>query len=184
MNSQVFTAYVEEQLLLAVADKSLVVMDNAHYHSCRDPINCCPTSNSTKGADVTLKPEKNFAEIASNSDIEYESPDRKLSGVGEYKLKFLCFIIDESGIRDDPEKVQAIRNMPEPTSISAVRRFFGMVNILSKFSLNLAGESKPFRDLLRRQKNVWMNFALNSNRTKYAENLKDFAKKDGLTDQD
>ncbi|XP_048250644.1 uncharacterized protein LOC125378733 [Haliotis rufescens] len=49
MNSQVFTAYVEEQLLLALPDKSLVVTDNAPYHSCRDPIKCCPTSNSTKG---------------------------------------------------------------------------------------------------------------------------------------
>ncbi|XP_048243705.1 uncharacterized protein LOC125376114 [Haliotis rufescens] len=49
MNSQVFTAYVEEQLLLALPDKFLAVMDNAPYHSCRDPINCCPTSNSTKG---------------------------------------------------------------------------------------------------------------------------------------
>ncbi|XP_071102898.1 uncharacterized protein [Haliotis cracherodii] len=49
MNSQVLTAYVEEQLLLALPDKSLVVMNNAPYHSCRDPINHCPTSNSTKG---------------------------------------------------------------------------------------------------------------------------------------
>ncbi|XP_048250602.1 uncharacterized protein LOC125378706 [Haliotis rufescens] len=49
MNSQVFTAYVEEQLLLALPDKSLGVMDNAPYHSCRDPMNRCPTSNSTKG---------------------------------------------------------------------------------------------------------------------------------------
>ncbi|XP_048258693.1 uncharacterized protein LOC125384209 [Haliotis rufescens] len=40
---------LKSQLLLALTDKSLVVMDNAPYHSCRDPVNRCPPSNSTKG---------------------------------------------------------------------------------------------------------------------------------------
>ncbi len=63
-------------------------------------------------------------------------------------IKFLGFIIDESGVKADPEKIAAITNMKEPTSVAEVRRFLGMVNFLSKFSPSLAEQSKPIRDLL------------------------------------
>ncbi|XP_067667380.1 uncharacterized protein [Haliotis asinina] len=40
--------YVEEQLITALPEKSLVVMDNASYHNCREFDNRCPTSNCRK----------------------------------------------------------------------------------------------------------------------------------------
>ena len=54
------------------------------------------------------------------------------------EVKFLGQVIDSEGIRSDPDKVSAIRHVPEPTNMGDVRRFLGMVNQLSTFSPNLA----------------------------------------------
>ena len=40
--------------------------------------------------------------------------------------------------------------LPPPENVSEVRTFLGMVNQLSKFSPHLADETKPIRDLLRK----------------------------------
>ena len=44
------------------------------------------------------------------------------------KLNFLGHMIDEQGITPIPEKVTAIQNSPQPTSLRQLRRFLGMVN--------------------------------------------------------
>ena len=53
-------------------------------------------------------------------------------------VKFLGHIIDQSGIRADPEKTGAVSRMETPQSVSDLRRFLGMVNQLEKFSLRVA----------------------------------------------
>ena len=45
--------------------------------------------------------------------------------------------------------------MEEPKSVSDLRRFLGMCNHLSKFSLDLVETTKPLRDLLSK-KNTWV----------------------------
>lgn len=47
------------------------------------------------------------------------------------KAKFVGHIIDADGIRADPDKIQAIKDMNPPSNVSDVRRFLGMVNQLS-----------------------------------------------------
>ena len=72
------------------------------------------------------------------------------------QVKFLGQVIDQTGIRPDPDKVAAIRNVPTPVNVGDVRRFLGMVNHLSKFSPNLANKTKPLRELLiKRNQWVW-----------------------------
>ena len=63
-------------------------------------------------------------------------------------------LIDQSGVRSDPNKVLAIQGMNEPSNISELRRFFGMSNQFSKFTLHLSEISKPLHDLLS-TKNIW-----------------------------
>ena len=67
------------------------------------------------------------------------------------QVPFLGQVVDESGIRPDPEKVTAIRNVRVPTSVGEIRRFLGTVNQMSKFAPNLADVTKPLRDLLVRE---------------------------------
>ena len=69
---------------------------------------------------------------------------------GKRSVKFLGHLIEEKGVRTDPRKVNAIVNMPDPKSVTDVRRFLGMANQLGKFSPQLAVLSTPLRDLLRK----------------------------------
>ena len=55
----------------------------------------------------------------------------------------------EEGLRADPAKVQAIREMPRPKNVAAVQRILGMVQYLSKFLPRLSDITKPLRDLTR-----------------------------------
>ena len=48
-------------------------------------------------------------------------------------IKFLGKLVDEQGIKPDPDKITAINNMLQPTNITELRRFLGMVNQLNKF---------------------------------------------------
>ena len=64
------------------------------------------------------------------------------------QVPFLGQVVDEAGIKPDPSKVAAIRNVPVPTNVGDIRRFLGAVNQMSKFAPNLAEVTKPLRDLL------------------------------------
>lgn len=74
---------------------------------------------------------------------------------GKSKVTFLGQVIGEDGIQPDPGKVQAVKEMLPPASITELRRFLGMVNQLGKFLPNLAEETKPLRDLLSKE-NHWI----------------------------
>ena len=57
-------------------------------------------------------------------------------------IQFLGQQVDSQGIRPDPEKVNAIQQMAQPTNVKELRRFLGMTNHLSKFTPNLAETTK------------------------------------------
>ena len=71
------------------------------------------------------------------------------------KIKFLGQVIDQKGIRSDPDKVKAVLQLKEPTNTAEVRRVLGLVNHLGKFIPNLAEKTEPLRKLLSRQ-NAWI----------------------------
>lgn len=73
---------------------------------------------------------------------------------GREEVKFLGHIISAEGVKPDPEKTKAVQDMREPTNISELRSFLGMVNQLGKFIPNLSEKDKPLRALLSK-KNMW-----------------------------
>ncbi|XP_070405020.1 uncharacterized protein [Nothobranchius furzeri] len=73
---------------------------------------------------------------------------------GKTEIKFLGYVISEDGIQPDPEKTRAVMEMEEPSNVSDLRSFLGMVNELGKFLPNLAEKDKALRDLLS-NKNQW-----------------------------
>ena len=73
---------------------------------------------------------------------------REKCEINKRSVKFLGQLVDELGVRPDPEKVRAIQQMKTPTIVSEFRRFLG------KFSPHLADQTKPLRDLLSK-KNQW-----------------------------
>ena len=49
------------------------------------------------------------------------------------QISYLGFIITREGRRPDPEKVKAIIQLPEPTEVSKLRSFIGMLNYYGQF---------------------------------------------------
>ncbi|XP_017979875.1 PREDICTED: uncharacterized protein LOC108662802 [Theobroma cacao] len=64
--------------------------------------------------------------------------------------KLLGFVISERGIEVDPDKVQAIRNLPLPKTQKEVRGFLGRLNYIARFISQLTLKCDPIFKLLRK----------------------------------
>ena len=71
--------------------------------------------------------------------------------VREAEVKFMGHVISKDGLKPDPDKVAAIKNMPKPTSKPEVLTLLGFVNYLSKFLPKLSEVSSPLRELTTNQ---------------------------------
>ena len=63
------------------------------------------------------------------------------------EVSFIVHVATSDGLRVDPDKVKAIRDMPAPADKAGVQRLLGMVQSLSKFLPNLSDMTKPLREL-------------------------------------
>ncbi|KAK3782887.1 hypothetical protein RRG08_002516 [Elysia crispata] len=69
-------------------------------------------------------------------------------------IRFLGHIIDDQGVHADPAKLEAVINFPAPANITELQRFLGMINQLAKFTPELATQTEPLRQLLKRD-SLW-----------------------------
>lgn len=65
------------------------------------------------------------------------------------QVTYVGHMLTEHGLKPDPAKVQAVNDMPKPSSKEDVRRFLGFITYLGKFLPNLSGESLPLREILK-----------------------------------
>ena len=59
--------------------------------------------------------------------------NRKKCVMGKPSLDFLGYRVDQNGISPLPDRVQAIRETPPPTSVKELQRFLGMLNYYRRF---------------------------------------------------
>ena len=71
------------------------------------------------------------------------------------EVPWLGHIIGDGEVKADPSKIEAIVNMPEPSDKVALIRLLGIATYLDKFCKNLAGLTRPLRDLLK-ESSVWI----------------------------
>ena len=75
------------------------------------------------------------------------NPNKCLFGVSE--LDFLGHHIDCHGITPLPDKVQAVRDFPQPQSQRQLRQFIGLVNFYHRFLPHCADLMQPLHSLLK-----------------------------------
>lgn len=63
------------------------------------------------------------------------------------EVAYVGHLLTASGLRPDPEKVCAVREMPAPETKDAVRRFLGFIQYLAKFLPMLAKVERALREL-------------------------------------
>jgi hypothetical protein len=68
---------------------------------------------------------------------------------GREEIDFLGHRISASGASPLPQKVDAIRKFPQPTTVKGLQEFLGMVNFYHRFLPGIASTLRPLYDLLR-----------------------------------
>ncbi|CAK1594052.1 unnamed protein product [Parnassius mnemosyne] len=88
------------------------------------------------------------------------------------ELKYLGFLVDEYGLRADPDKVKAILEYPVPTCRKEVRRFIGTCSWFRRFIPNFSTIASPLNQLTCSGKNA-PKFLWNSQAAAPFEKLKE-----------
>ena len=70
--------------------------------------------------------------------------------VRKQQVQYVGHIISAEGLKPDPEKVRAMKDMPPPEAKEDVRRFLGSIQYLAKFLPMLAEVEEPLRELTRK----------------------------------
>ncbi|XP_055523003.1 uncharacterized protein K02A2.6-like [Wyeomyia smithii] len=68
---------------------------------------------------------------------------------GQHKIRYLGHMLDRQGLRPDPDKIQAIKDMPAPKDLTGVRSFLGALNYYGKFVPNMRTLRYPLNELLK-----------------------------------
>ncbi len=64
-------------------------------------------------------------------------------------VSYVGHLLTADGIKPDPDKTTAVRQMPKPEDKQALQRFLGMTNYLSKFIPHYSDVTGPLRELLK-----------------------------------
>ena len=65
------------------------------------------------------------------------------------KVKFLGYLITESGIRTDPDKTKLIEDWPTPTCTRDVRKYLGLISYYRKFVPKFSEKASALTQLLK-----------------------------------
>lgn len=65
-------------------------------------------------------------------------------------IKYLGYILEEKGLRVDPDKVEVVVNYPAPKTVKEVRRFLGMTGWYQRFIPNYAERATPLTELTKK----------------------------------
>ena len=68
------------------------------------------------------------------------------------EVKYLGHLVSSAGVKPDPEKVSAIKNMQPPTNVKGVRSFLGMCGFYRRFVPNYAKIAKPLTELTKKHR--------------------------------
>ena len=69
--------------------------------------------------------------------------------VRKQQVPYVGYIMSAEGLKPDPEKVRAMKEVPPPTTKEDVRRFLGSIHYQAKFLPMLEGVETPLRELTK-----------------------------------
>ena len=66
------------------------------------------------------------------------------------EVEYLGHLITPDGLKTKSRLVEALREFPQPTDVSSVRRFLGLASYYRQFTQGLAQIAEPLRELTRK----------------------------------
>ena len=95
---------------------------------------------------------RRLLERANKCNVKFNKDKMQLN---KKEVKYLGHIVSADGLRPDPEKVQAINEMPNPTDSKGIQRLMGSLNFLRGFIPNITEITAPLRSLLNVDEATW-----------------------------
>lgn len=71
------------------------------------------------------------------------------SGFCLKNMRYMGYVVDESGLRPDPEKISCVLKVPLPKTVTELRRFLGMAGWYRRFIHAFATIAAPMFDLIK-----------------------------------
>ncbi|GAB1602684.1 hypothetical protein Ahia01_000548300 [Argonauta hians] len=71
--------------------------------------------------------------------------------IDQKQINFFGAIYDKDGIKPDPSKVEAIKQLPSPTNVTELQKILGIITYLAPFIPHLSDLTAPLRDLLKKE---------------------------------
>ncbi len=71
----------------------------------------------------------------------------------EDEVQFLSFVVSAQGIKMEEEKIEAVRDWPEPKSVRDIQVFLGFANFYRRFIRNFSRIAAPLTSMLRTTNN-------------------------------
>ena len=68
------------------------------------------------------------------------------------EVEYLGHIISAEGLKPSPNKIKAIVDAPQPTKLSELKSFLGLINYYAKFQPNLTDSLAPLYKLLQKNR--------------------------------
>ena len=65
------------------------------------------------------------------------------------QINYLGHVVSKEGVSTDPDKITAVTEWPQPTTVTEVRSFFGFVSYYRRFIPNFSKVAKPLNKLLQ-----------------------------------
>ena len=95
---------------------------------------------------VHNKSLKKVLEICQERNLKLNRAKTKLC---RDEVSYIGHCLTKDGVKIAEDKVKAVEEMPEPTSIAEVQTSLGMVTYTCKFLQNLSSITEPLRDLIK-----------------------------------
>ena len=76
--------------------------------------------------------------------------NKEKSKIQTSELSYIGHLLTRDGVKLDPQKVNAMKELNTPEDKKELQRFMGMVNYLAKFIPNLSNVTVPLRELLKK----------------------------------
>lgn len=89
---------------------------------------------------------KKLLDRARKANLKLNSKKMNLK---KQQVKFMGHVITQDGLKPDPDKVKAVKNMPKPKCKQEALSLLGFINYLAKFLPKLSEVAQPLRDLTR-----------------------------------
>ena len=96
---------------------------------------------------------RKLLERAKKFNVKFNRDKMQLN---QREVKYLGHIVSSEGLRPDPEKVEAINLMPDPTDSKGIQRLMGSLNYLRGFIPNVSEITEPLRALLNVDDATWV----------------------------